>query len=289
MRILLTNDDGYDAPGIRALHDALIDESGEFGSPLGEIFTVAPTTVQSATSHGITFHKPLMTELRTDQESMRGVAVDGRPADCVKLALANLWREHSGFMDPPDLVISGMNAGANVGINVIYSGTVAAALEAAFLGVPAVAVSLHLGAGEACFDRAAAHARRAIEHVLSLRDKQGAAPALQNHSCMNINVPRCESEDCPMPTMRMCSMNTHGHNDRFEKRASPGGGIYYWAATGGLDFRDADAESDVARLLDREITITPLHHDLTDTSKLAFWKSIGSTNEGLVGAVESTS
>ncbi|MFG0257705.1 MAG: 5'/3'-nucleotidase SurE [Phycisphaerales bacterium JB043] len=281
MRILLTNDDGFDAPGIRAMHDALLDVDGEFGSPLGDVFAVAPTTVQSATSHGITFHKPLMTELRSEHDSMRGVAVDGRPADCVKLALANLWHEHSGYMDPPDLVISGMNAGANIGINVIYSGTVAAALEAAFLGVPSIAVSLHLGSGEANFDRAASHARRAIEFVLSLRDEHGTAPALRNHSCMNINIPRCETDDCPLPQMTMCSMNTHGHNDRFEKRASPGGGIYYWAATGGLDFRDADDDSDVARLLAREITITPLHHDLTDAPKLGYWKSLCGVGEGL--------
>ena len=115
MRILLTNDDGISAPGIVALHDAISD--------LGEVVVVAPKTVQSATSHGITYHQPLMVSDVRVTRTMRGSAVDGRPADCVKLALTNLWPERFGEGQRPDLVISGMNAGANCGINVIYSGT----------------------------------------------------------------------------------------------------------------------------------------------------------------------
>jgi 5'-nucleotidase len=118
--ILLTNDDGIRAPG------------------LGEIQVVAPETVQSATGHGITLTTPLLTQRVTVEETFTGTSVDGRPADCVKLAVAKLLPR------PPDLVVSGMNSGANVGINVIYSGTVAAAIEAAFLGLPAIAVSLYL-------------------------------------------------------------------------------------------------------------------------------------------------
>ena len=111
MRILLTNDDGIHAPGIEALHRAIRD--------LGEVVTVAPADVQSATSHGITFHTPLMIEEVAPNESMRGYAVDGRPADCVKLGLRRLWPDLFGAGTRPDVVISGMNSGANVGINVI--------------------------------------------------------------------------------------------------------------------------------------------------------------------------
>ena len=136
MRILLTNDDGIHAPGIEAMHKAL--------EGLGEVMTVAPLTVQSATGHGITFHEPLMCEEVVVNDEMTGLAVDGRPADCVKVALRALWQKRFGEGSTPDLVVSGMNSGANVGINVIYSGTVAAAVEAAFLGVPAIAVSLHI-------------------------------------------------------------------------------------------------------------------------------------------------
>ncbi len=137
MRILLTNDDGIDSPGIAALYDAL--------HGLGEIFPVAPLTVQSATGHGITFNEPLMVEDVVVNERMKGIAVDGRPADCVKLALRTIWPDRFGADAAPDLTISGMNIGANVGINILYSGTVAAAMESAFLGVPAIAVSLHIG------------------------------------------------------------------------------------------------------------------------------------------------
>ena len=116
--------------------------------PLGQVILSDRTAHrQSATGHGITFHAPLMIQAVAVNDRMKGIAVDGRPADCVKLAIAALWPERFGHGSSPDLVITGMNSGANVGINVIYSGTVAAAIEAAFLGVPSIAVSLHLGKG----------------------------------------------------------------------------------------------------------------------------------------------
>ena len=159
MQILLTNDDGILAPGIRALHSAL--------EGLGEITVVAPLTVQSATSHGVTFHKPMMANEVAMDDGSRGVAVDGRPADCVKIALTSIWPEIHGEGTRPDLTISGMNSGANVGINVIYSGTVGAAVESAFLGVPSIAVSLQRGnQPETCWQRAAQIARAGIDRVL---------------------------------------------------------------------------------------------------------------------------
>src|SRR5262245_1049709 len=119
MRILLTNDDGIFAPGIAALYEAARE--------LGEVHVIAPSEVQSATSHGVTFNRPLKTRIHRatcsqGKHLFEGISVDGRPADCVKLALANLIKE------PVDLVLSGINEGANIGINVIYSGTVAAAM-----------------------------------------------------------------------------------------------------------------------------------------------------------------
>ncbi|MEM1166668.1 MAG: 5'/3'-nucleotidase SurE [Planctomycetota bacterium] len=310
MNILLTNDDGIRAPGIVALHDVLAGLDPAVPKPLGdELQTIAPLTVQSATSHGVTFHEPLMVSEVTVHESMDGLAVDGRPADCVKLALAALWPERFGTGTRPDIVISGMNAGANCGINVIYSGTVAAAIEAAFLGIPAIAVSLHLGAGRPDFRAAARHARRAIDAVL-------ATDLLTAHSCININIPRCEHPgegysqaraeaeardagsrlsdlnrthpptdpiehgpdardphhpEAPMP-IAVCPMNTHGIVDRFERRESPGGQQYYWAAGGGLDFHATDPGTDVAELFARHITVTPLRYDLSDDASMAAWR-----------------
>ncbi|HNB59928.1 MAG TPA: 5'/3'-nucleotidase SurE [Phycisphaerales bacterium] len=282
MKILLTNDDGLRTPGIEALYEALIDAHADCGGPIwsrlgystGFVTPIAPLTVQSATSHGVTFHEPLM--IREEvlgwgrDPRMTGVAVDGRPADCVKLAIANLWPERYGAMDRPDLVISGMNTGANVGINVIYSGTIAAALEAAFLGIPSIAVSLHMGGGRADFRRAAREARRALDIVLrdGLPDK---------HACLSINVPRTEiGDERAVPEggypVRVCRMNTHGLNDKYERRTAPSGEVYYWAAGHGLDFRFTDEASDVELLMKRCTTVTPLRYDLTKKSVLEMWR-----------------
>lgn len=282
MNILLTNDDGLRTPGIQALYEALIDAHGDCGGPLwrvlgherGQVVPIAPLTVQSATSHGVTFHEPLMIREETlgwgGRADMSGIAVDGRPADCVKLAIAALWPERFGASSLPDLVISGMNTGANVGINVIYSGTIAAALEAAFLGIPAIAVSLHMGTGKADFRRAAREARRALDVVL-----RGGLP--DRHACLSINVPKTElghADAVPREgyPIRVCKMNTHGLNDKYEKRVAPGGEVYYWAAGHGLDFRQTEESSDVELLMRRHTTVTPLRYDLTKKSTLETWR-----------------
>jgi len=179
-------------------------------------------------------------------------------------------RERAVHRSRPDLVISGMNTGANVGINVIYSGTIAAALEAAFLGIPSIAVSLHMGGGRADFRRAAREARRALDIVLrdGLPDK---------HACLSINVPRTEiGDDRAVPEggypVRVCRMNTHGLNDKYERRTAPSGEVYYWAAGHGLDFRFTDEASDVELLMKRCTTVTPLRYDLTKKSVLEMWR-----------------
>lgn len=282
MRILLTNDDGIRAPGIQAMFDALVDADGFFGGPLGEVVVpIAPLTVQSATSHGITFHSPLMTQEVQVNHHMRGVAVDARPADCVKVAVSQLWPEKFGPGSRPDLLISGMNAGTNVGINVIYSGTVAAAIEGAFLGIPSIAVSLHLGKnerGHTNFKVAAQHARWAIERILSgiARERKtslkNALP--EAHACLSINIPITEGDKAELPgayPIRVCRMNVHGLNDKYERRVAPGGEVYYWAAGHGLDFHTTDEGSDVQLLWQRNITVTPLRYDLTKKSTLARW------------------
>lgn len=262
MHILLTNDDGIFAPGIAAMH-AQLTGSPEHPEPLGEVFSVAPETVQSATSHGITFHTALMTK-KARINGHEAIAVDGRPADCTKLALTNLWPERFGDGTRPDLVISGMNAGANCGINVIYSGTVAAAIEAAFLGVPAIAVSLHLDREEPDFRLGASCARRAIDELI-----KGGLP--NRHEIISINIPASEHlrDDTPI---EVCPMNTHALVDQYERRTSPKGEHYYWSTAHGLDFRGTDDGSDVHELFERRITVTPLSFDLTAHDRLSFWR-----------------
>ena len=257
MRILLTNDDGIHAPGIAALHDAI--------DGLGEIVPVAPLTVQSASSHGITFHEPLMCSDIVIDEKLFGTAVDGRPADCVKLALRALWHERFGPGSRPDLTISGLNSGANVGINVLYSGTVAAAVESAFLGVPALAVSLHLGdRGKVHYRRAAWIARQVIDRILR--------HTLDDHTVMNINIPRTESADAPMPGVRVVSMNAAAGADGYERRESPSGDAYYWPIGEGMAFVHTAPESDVEVLLDGQITVTPLSYVMTAQDQIQTWR-----------------
>src|SRR5688500_15968259 len=176
MRILLTNADGIRSPGIVALYRELVR--------LGEVTVVAPEQVQSATGHGITITTPLLTQQVTVENAFTGTAVDGRPADCVKLALNQLLPRR------PDLVVSGLNSGANVGINVIYSGTVAAAIEAAFLGLTAIATSLYLRNDKPLdYARAASHARRAIELILETGLKGGQV--------CSVNVPPLDADEQP--------------------------------------------------------------------------------------------
>lgn len=261
MRVLLTNDDGIHAPGIVALHAALLGGASPIAS---DVMTVAPLTVQSAAGHGITFRQPLITKTVRINPAMEGVAVDGRPADCVKVALSVLWPERFGAGSRPDLVVSGMNMGANVGINVIYSGTVAAALEAAFLGVPSIAVSLHHGTGAPLYSLAAERAALVMRRVL--------AAGLRAHECININVPRTETPG-PQPEAVVCPMNTHGLVDAYQRNVNPLGEVYYWSAGTPMEFHQTEPESDVQQVGERRITVTPLRFDLTDHATLGRWRT----------------
>ena len=257
MRILLTNDDGIAAPGIDALHEAI-------GS-LGEVVVIAPAGVQSAMSHGITFHRPLLVREVQVNPRMRGYAIDGTPADCVKIGLRTMWAERFGEGTRPDLVISGMNSGANVGINVIYSGTVAAAIEAAFLGVPAIAVSLHIGdPAKTAWPRAAQIARTTIDRIV--------AHPLDPHRVMSVNIPTIESAAAPMPAIRVVRMNTAAGIDRHERRVSPDGRPYYWPCGNGMEFAHTAQGSDVEALMEHQVTVTPLWYDLTDDASMSAWR-----------------
>lgn len=259
MNILLTNDDGIHAPGIVALHDAV--------SSLGHVWTAAPLTVQSAAGHGITYTDPLMVEPVQVTPNFAGTAVDGRPADCVKLAIRSLWPETFGEDSRPDLTISGMNSGANVGINILYSGTVAAAIESAFLGIPSIAVSLYLkDRSRICWDRAATIARNVIDRVLEYRP-------LNPHEVLNINIPPVEVPDAPIPPISVVGMNAAPLQEGFERRTSPAGQVYYWAAGKGMRFMNTTKGSDVDLLNQGHVTVTPLSFVMTDVDRVQEWRA----------------
>jgi 5'-nucleotidase len=249
MRILLTNDDGIMAPGIVAMYRHLVQ--------LGDVTVVAPETVQSATGHGITLTTPLLTSRVTVENAFTGTAVDGRPADCVKLAIAQLLPE------PPDLVVSGMNSGANVGINVLYSGTVAAAIEAAFLGLPAIAVSLHLHRDVPTdYARAAGYGLEAIRATLAAGLKRGEVA--------NINVPAMPAGQRPrgIKVVRQC---TRPFIDTYERRTDPRGREYFWNSSV-FSLGETEDDTDVAAIRDKYISVTPLQFDLTEHEIVRRWE-----------------
>ena len=243
-RVLLTNDDGIRAEGIAALWRAI--------SPWTNVQVVAPETVQSATGHGVTLHGPLLTQ-QVKLGAMVGTAVDGRPADCVKLALNTMASD-------AELVISGMNLGANVGVDVFYSGTVAAAVEAAFLGKPAVAVSLHLQDDiEQSFDRAASWAMTIVR-------KLWPTGLIRPRRVININVPALAVGDEPAG-VKVVPQCLYPWRDSFEERRDPDGRSYYWN-TSKFSLERSQGETDVVALKEKFITVTPLHFDLTAREQL---------------------
>jgi 5'-nucleotidase len=245
LRILLTNDDGVYAPGLRALRTEL--------KKLGEVTVVAPAGEQSAVGHSITLLTPLLVQEVLDESNQpMGWAVEGRPADCVKLALLELLK------DPPDVVISGLNAGSNAGINVLYSGTVAAAIEGAFFRKTSIAVSLEYTKPKPLdFPRAAQLARGVIEQILDHAAPEG--------SLFNVNIPSLEKG--PVRGVRVVPQNVAVYKETYDRRVDPRGRVYFWS---GPDFGcpDPHPDTDVAALAEGYITVTPLQFNLTQAAGL---------------------
>ncbi len=252
MRILLTNDDGVYAPGLRALRAEL--------KKLGQVTVVAPAGEQSAVGHSITLLTPLLVqEVLDEQNQPMGWAVEGRPADCVKLALMELLPE------PPDLIVSGLNAGSNAGINVLYSGTVAAAIEGAFFQRTSIAVSLEYSKPKPLdFPRAAELARRVVEQIVAQAPPTG--------SLFNVNIPSFEKG--PIRGIRTVPQNVAPYLETFDRRTDPRGRVYFWSNP---DFTcpEPHPDTDVTALGEGFITVTPLQFNLTHAAlleKMKPWK-----------------
>jgi len=245
MRILLSNDDGYTAPGIEALDKALAD--------LGEIVVVAPESDRSGASNSLTLDRPL--HLRRAASGYN--YVNGTPTDCVHLAVTGML-EHV-----PDMVVSGINLGANMGDDTLYSGTVAAATEGYLLGIPSIAVSLASKRGEN-FDTAGRIARELVERFV----RQGfGAPLL-----LNVNVP-----DVPYAELRGVKVTRLGRRHKAEgvvKQITPRNETVYWVGAAG-PAADAGEGTDFHAVANNYVSVTPLQIDLTHTGQ------IGSVNEWL--------
>lgn len=238
MNILLTNDDGIYAKGLWALYEKFTLRH--------DVTVVAPDRERSAVGHGITLYQPLRTTMVNINSGCMGYAVNGTPADCVKIGLMEI-------LDiKPDIVISGINPGANVGVNINYSGTVAAAKEAALCKVPAIAVSLQ-GRQAADYDYAAHFTATLAENV----HKKG----LPFGTFLNVNIPDIPTEK--IEGVRISKQGTALYSESLEKRIDPRNRIYYWH---GHDFNTSfnDPEIDGAALDDNFISITPIKCDMTD-------------------------
>ena len=237
-KILVTNDDGVHSEGIKALADALL--------PLGEVTVVAPIQEASAIGHALTLRRPL----RIDKISPRVFAVDGTPTDCVNIAITHVLREK------PDLIVSGINKGWNLGDDVTYSGTVSGALEGALLGIPSIAISTQRIGDECEFGPSAKAAAIVAESVLER--------GMPKWILLNINTPMG-----PNNGFRITVQAKRNHVTVIDERVDPRGRPYYWIEEGENEWEPHD-RSDYQAVRDGYISITPLQPDMTAYDALSY-------------------
>jgi 5'-nucleotidase len=238
--ILVTNDDGIFAPGIRNLVEAIKD--------LGRVVVVAPDKPQSGMGHAITIGFPL--RLNKVPQWMDGVeawSCSGTPVDCVKLAVDKILHRK------PDICLSGINHGANHSINVIYSGTMSAALEASIESIPSVGFSLLDYSVEADFSGAKIFARRIVEQLI--RHKE-----LDRHLCLNVNIPAVDAS--LIQGIKVCRQAYAKYEEEFHERNDPHGRKYYWLTGEFLNFDEGD-DTDVWALKNNFVSVVPVQFDLT--------------------------
>lgn len=245
MRILISNDDGIHATGIRTLAQRLAADH--------DVYVVAPDRERSAAGHSLTLHHPL----RVDEmdlgydNNIKAWATNGTPGDCVKLALSALLVD-----EPPDLLISGINNGPNLGADILYSGTVSAAMEGAVLGCPAIAVSLcDPEYDSADFSYAANFIAKFVPRIAEI--------SFPKKTILNINVPTVNSSG--IAGIQVTKLGTRMYTDKYEKRVDPRGKVYYWLA-GELIDSEEDEASDVTAIKNNKISITPITFEMTHKS-----------------------
>jgi len=248
MQILLTNDDGIFAPGLAAIYKELVE--------IGNVTVVAPADSRSGASHSITFAEPLVCNKVDINGQFTGFSVQGSPADCVKLASMQLCTE------PIDLLVAGINSGANVGINVYYSGTVAAAIEGAFLKIPAVAMSLAVErpGSQPDFESAAEYCTKILKKLMPVKTGE----------VININIPLL-SRGQPKG-IKVVPQSTGGFHEYYISQQNEQGQTVFQLAGG--HHRDEDGQTDITSLVEGFITITALASDMTNHKKTRRLKKI---------------
>ncbi len=248
LRILLTNDDGIDAPGLNALAESLKD--------LADIYIAAPERQKSAVSSALNISNPLRVYENRQNGFCRRYAITGTPADCVKLALTTLLDFR------PDLLISGINHGENTAINILYSGTVAGAAEGTLFGIPSIASSVASHDYETDMAAAVHYTRTIAEKVLS--------EGLPDGVMLNVNVPSLGLDD--IKGVKITRQSNNVWKDKYEARTDPFGRTYYWFA-GSFDRKDCDPESDDQAMNDGYVSVTPLEFNFTSFETIEKIKS----------------
>lgn len=243
--ILVTNDDGIFAPGIRALAEEM--------KAFGRVMVVAPDKPQSAMGHAITIHSFLRMNKVDLMEGVEAWSCSGTPVDCVKLAIYKLLGGSK-----PDLLVSGVNHGANISINVLYSGTMSAAVEGAMEGIPSIGFSLMDHAIEADFSQVRAVIRSVVANTL----KHGMTAG----TCLNVNVPR--NNGTSLKGMRVCRQAKANWEDEFETRLDPGNKEYYWLR-GEFKSEEQGEDTDVWAVTNHCVSIVPVQFDMTAHHSIA--------------------
>lgn len=249
MRILVSNDDGIYSTGIRALVNGLVKEH--------EVYVVAPDRERSATGHSLTLHRPLRMETVSHLDGVKeAYETDGTPSDCIKIAICGILDKY------PDLVISGINHGPNMGIDVLYSGTVSAAMEGAIFNIPSIAVSLTNHKPED-FDTAV----NVIQKLIKIIDKI----KFPDRTLLNVNIPYLPLAE--IAGIEITELGVRPYNDFFEKRMDPRGRIYYWLSGEAIEENEKSG-TDVFAIRNNQISITPVTIHITNQDiipKLKEW------------------
>jgi 5'-nucleotidase len=238
--ILITNDDGVSAPGIRNLAEAV--------KGLGKIVVVAPDKPQSGMGHAITIGYPLRMQHLHSLDGIETWQTTGTPVDCVKLAVDKVLHRK------PDLCLSGINHGANHSINVIYSGTMSAAIEASIESIPSIGFSLLNYSMEADFSASRIYVRQIVEQVLAMKNKD-------KHLCLNVNIPNATA--ALIKGIKVCRQAYAKYEEDFDERKDPGGKKYYWL-TGVFKNFDKGKDTDVWALQNNYVSVVPVQFDLTN-------------------------
>ena len=245
--IFITNDDSYLSKGFRHI----VELAKEFG----HVVAIAPDRVQSGMSQAITINQPLFMRQVEKSEGVEIYAFSGTPVDCAKIAFDHFFANRK-----VDLVLSGINHGSNAAVNVMYSGTMGAAIEGSFYGVPSIGLSLDDHDADADFEGAVMYGRKIIAQVL------GAAARLPRPLCLNVNVPRCPAEE--IQGIRLCRQTRGFWREDFFRREDPHGREYFWL-TGAFQNSEPEAEdTDEWALAHRYVAVVPVQVDMTDYGML---------------------